>query len=117
MRHQKHKNRLQLKPSHRKSLMRNLASELLDHKRIKTTLPKSKALQPFVEKLITIAKEDNVANRRLAFSRLNNKIAVKNLFEVAAKMKTRPGGYTRIMKLADPRMGDGAKMSLIELVD
>ena len=116
MRHQNKKYKIGVNASHRKSLLRNLASEVLDHGKIKTTHTKCKAVQPFVEKLITIAKEDTVANRRLALSKLNNKEAVKNLFEVAPKYKERNGGYTRIMKMADRRVGDNAPMSYIALV-
>jgi len=118
MRHGKHKNRINVSPDHRKSLMKNLCIELIDHGKIKTTHPKSKALQPAIEKLITIAKVDTVANRRLAFKKLNNKLAVTKLFtELGPKFKERPGGYTRITKLAEGRVGDAAKMSYISLVD
>ena len=116
MRHQNKKYKIGTNAAHRKSLLRNLASEVLDHGKIKTTHTKCKAIQPFVEKLITIAKEDTVANRRLAFSKLDNKEAVKNLFEIAPKYKERNGGYTRIMKMADRRVGDNAPMSYIALV-
>ena len=118
MRHQNKKFRIGTTPAYRKSLMRNLAIEVIDHGKIKTTHTKCKAIQPVVEKLITLAKEDTVANRRLAFSKLNNKNAVAKLFnEVAPKFKERNGGYTRIMKLADGRVGDNAKVSFIALVD
>ncbi len=118
MRHGMHRHKLGVSPAHRKSLIRNLAIEIIDHGKIKTTLAKSKAVKVFVEKLITVAKEDTIANRRQAFSKLNNKQAVKSLFEkVAPKFKERPGGYTRITKLADGRVGDAAKMSYISLVD
>lgn len=118
MRHSKHKNKLGVVGSHRKSLLRNLAAELIDHKKIKTTQAKCKALRPFVEKLVTLAKEDTVFNRRLAFAKLNDKSAVKQLFdEVAPRFKSRPGGYTRILKLADGRVGDGARMGFITFVD
>lgn len=116
MRHQNKKYRIGTTAAHRKSLLRNLASEVLDHGKIKSTHTKCKAVQPFVEKLITIAKVDSVANRRLALSKLNNRNAVKNLFELAPKYKERNGGYTRIMKLADKRVGDNAQMSYIALV-
>ena len=116
MRHQNKKYRIGITAAHRKSLLRNLASEVLDHGKIKSTHTKCKAVQPFVEKLITIAKVDSVANRRLALSKLNNRNAVKNLFELAPKYKERNGGYTRIMKLADKRVGDNAQMSYIALV-
>ncbi len=118
MRHKKHQNKLNVSPSHRKSLMRNLSVELIDHGKIKTTHAKSKAIKPYVERLITLAKNDSVANRRLAFTKLNNKAAVTKLFtEVAPKFKERAGGYTRIVKIADGRVGDAAKMSYISLVD
>ena len=118
MRHQNRKYRIGTNPSHRKSLMRNLAIEVIDHGKIKTTHAKCKAIQGFVEKLITLAKNDSVANRRLAFKKLNNKDAVKRLFDdVAPKFKERNGGYTRILKLADGRVGDNAKVSFIALVD
>jgi large subunit ribosomal protein L17 len=118
MRHQRRKYKIGTTPSHRKSLMRNLAVEVIDHGQIKTTHAKCKAIQPFVEKLITIAKEDSVANRRLAFRKLNNHLAVSKLFgEVAPKFKDRNGGYTRILKMADGRVGDNAPMSYIALVD
>lgn len=118
MRHKLRKYRIGSSPSHRKSLMRNLAIEVIDHGKMKTTHTKCKAVQPFVEKLITIAKDDSIANRRLAFSKLNNKLAVKKLFEeVAPKFKERKGGYTRVLKMADGRVGDNAPMSYIMLVD
>lgn len=117
MRHQRHKYKVGVSPSHRVSLMRNLASEIIDHKQIKTTHAKCKAVKPYIEKLITLSKVDSVANRRIAFSRLQDKNAVKVLFtELGPKYKERPGGYTRIMKLADGRVGDNAKMSYIALV-
>jgi large subunit ribosomal protein L17 len=119
MRHKKHKYKLGVQPSHRVSLMKNLASEIIDHGKIKTTHAKCKALQIYVEKIITFAKKDTVANRRLCASRLgNNRDIVKKLFtEVAPKFVDRPGGYTRIMKLADGRVGDNAKMSYISFVE
>ncbi len=118
MRHQKRKYRIGTSPSHRRSLLRNLAIEVIDHGKIKTTHAKCMAVRGVVEKLITLAKTDSVANRRLAFSKLNNKDAVQKLFnDVAPKFKERPGGYTRVLKFADGRVGDNAKMSLIALVD
>ncbi|EQC52734.1 50S ribosomal protein L17 [Bacteriovorax sp. DB6_IX] len=118
MRHQKHKFKLGVSPSHRKSMVRNLVSEVIDHGMIKTTHTRAKAIQPVVEKLITIAKNDTVANRRLAFKKLNDKNAVSKLFsDVAPKFKERNGGYTRIMKLSDNRLGDNAKMAYIAFVD
>ncbi|MBT3584263.1 MAG: 50S ribosomal protein L17 [Halobacteriovoraceae bacterium] len=118
MRHNKRKYRIGTSPAHRRSLLRNLAIEVIDHGKIKTTHAKCKAIQPYVEKLITISKEDSVANRRLALSKLGNAKAVRTLFtEVGPKYKERDGGYTRILKLADGRVGDNAKMSFIALVD
>jgi len=118
MRHQCRKYKIATDPGHRKALLRNLAIEVIDHGKVKTTHVKCKFVQAFVEKLVTIAKVDSVANRRLAFSKLNNDAAVKTLFNVVApKFKTRPGGYTRILKLADGRVGDGSKMSYISFVE
>lgn len=98
--------------------MKNLAIEVIDHGKIKTTHTKCKAIQSYVEKLVTIAKNDTVANRRLAFSKLNNKETVQKLFsDVGPKFKERNGGYTRIMKLADGRVGDNAPMSYIAFVE
>lgn len=118
MRHSKHKYKLGVTPSHRKSLMRNLAISMIDHGKIKTSQTKCRALKPYVEKLVTLAKEDSVQNRRLAFSKLNNKTAVAKLFsDVAPKFKERNGGYTRIVKLADGRVGDATKMGFISFVE
>ncbi len=118
MRHQNYKFKLSVSPSHRKALMKNLCSELIDHGKIQTTITKAKALRPYAEKLVTIAKVDTLANRRLVYSKLNNKDAVKKLFEtVAPKFKQRPGGYTRILPMADARLGDAAKTALIAFVE
>lgn len=118
MRHGKHKYKLGVTPSHRKALVRNLICEVIDHGKIKTTHTKAKAIKGKVEKLITLAKVDTVHNRRLAFSKLNNKSIVTKLFaEVAPRFKERPGGYTRIVKIADARLGDASKMGYISLVD
>ncbi len=118
MRHGNHKFKLGVGPAHRKALIRNLSIELIDHGKIKTTHTRCKALKSYVEKVITIAREDSLANRRLVFKKLNNKTIVNKLFtEVAPKFKERKGGYTRILKLADGRVGDNAKMSYIALVD
>lgn len=103
--------------SHRRAMLRNMAISLIEHKAIKTTLPKAKALRVFIEPLITKAKTDNMHSRRVIFSYLNNKEAVKELFgEIAEKVADRPGGYTRILKLGS-RRGDNAEVALIELVD
>lgn len=118
MRHAKHKYKLGVDPAHRKSMIRNLAIEVIDHGQIKTTLTRAKAIRGVVEKLVTLAKKDSVHNRRLAYKKLNNKDAVAKLFnEVAPKFKERNGGYTRIVKLADRRLGDASKMSYISFVD
>jgi large subunit ribosomal protein L17 len=103
--------------SHRRALLSNLASQIIEHKRITTTLAKAKALRVYVEPLITRGKNDSTHNRRMVFSYLQNKEAVTELFTVIGdKVANRPGGYTRIIKLA-PRMGDAAEMAMIELVD
>ena len=118
MRHGNHKYMLKGSRSHRVALMKNLCSEIIDHGKIETTLTKARAMKPFVEKLVTLAKNDTLANRRLAYAKLNNKDAVKALFEnVAPKFKQRPGGYTRLLKLADPRLGDAADRAILAFVE
>ena len=118
MRHKKIKYKIGTTSAHRRSLLRNLASEIIDHEKIKTTHTKCKAVRPFVEKLITLAKKDTIANRRLAFKRLGQDSVVKKLFEeIAPRYKQRPGGYTRILKLSDRRIGDNAPMGFIALLD
>jgi large subunit ribosomal protein L17 len=118
MRHGNHKYKLGVKPQHRKALVQNLCIELITHGKIKTTETKAKAIKPFVEKLVTLAKNDTIANRRLAFTKLNNKEAVATLFkDVAPKFKQRPGGYTRLLKIAEGRLGDGAKEAYIAFVE
>ena len=117
MRHANTKKKLGRTAAHRKATMQSLSSALLRHKRIKTTLPKAKALRSFVEPIINRAKEDTTHNRRQAFRRLQDKEAVKALFgEVAGTLGDRPGGYTRVVKLG-MRPGDAAEMAVIELVD
>ena len=117
MRHNKKFNHLSRKKAHREALLTNLTISLILHKRIFTTLAKAKALRVFAEPLITRCKKDNMANRRLVFSYLQNKEAVKELFGVVAeKVAERPGGYTRILKTVH-RLGDNAEMAMIELVD
>ncbi len=117
MRHRKKFNHLGRTSSHRKAMLANMASSLILHKRIKTTVAKAKALRVYVEPLITKSKTDSTAQRRVVFSYLNNKYAVSELFrDVAAKVGERPGGYTRILKLGN-RIGDNADMCYIELVD
>ncbi|TVR54123.1 MAG: 50S ribosomal protein L17 [Puniceicoccaceae bacterium] len=117
MRHSKHRHQLGVKKEHRLALMANLAAALIREGRIRTTLAKAKALRPFVERLITLAKRGGLAQRRLAASRLRDPEAVAILFnEKADLFKDRPGGYTRIYKLAQRRIGDAAEMALIEFV-
>jgi large subunit ribosomal protein L17 len=117
MRHNKKFNHLGRTKAHRDALLSNMASSLILHKRIFTTLAKAKALRVYVEPLITKAKEDTTASRRVVFGYLQNKYAVTELFQVvAAKVGDRPGGYTRILKTGN-RLGDNAKTCLIELVD
>lgn len=118
MKHGKKFNHLGRTSSHRKALLANLASALIVTKRIKTTVAKAKALRKYVEPLLTKAKNDTTHSRRTVFSYLKNKDVVHVLFnEVAEKIANRPGGYTRIIKLSNTRMGDDAEMCIIELVD
>ncbi len=118
MRHGKKDNHLGRKKAHRDALLSNMASSLLLHKRITTTVAKAKELRKYVEPLITRAKNDTMHSRRTAFSYLQNKESIKALFgEVATRTAERPGGYTRIIKLGDVRLGDNAEMCLMELVD
>ncbi len=117
MRHNKKFNHLSRTASHRKAMLANMAISLIMHKRITTTLAKAKALKKYVEPLITRSKDDTTNSRRVVFSYLQNKFALKELFgEVAAKVADRPGGYTRIVKLGF-RQGDAAQICFIELVD
>lgn len=117
MRHQKSGRKLNRNSSHRKAMFRNMSASLIKHEVIKTTLPKAKELRRVAEPLITMAKTDGVANRRLAFSRLRDKEAVGKLFvELGPRYATRPGGYLRILKCGH-RAGDKAPMALVELVD
>jgi large subunit ribosomal protein L17 len=117
MRHGVKLNHLGRTAAHRKSLLSNLACELISHKRITTTLAKAKSLRVYVEPLLTRAKEDNTHNRRIVFSYLQDKEAIKELFgAISEKIASRPGGYTRIIKLGK-RVGDNAETALIELVD
>ncbi len=117
MRHNKKFNHLSRTKSHRDALLSNMAVSLILHKRIFTTLAKAKALRMYAEPLINRAKTDNMANRRLVFSYLQSKEAVKELFgPIAVKIAERPGGYTRILKTGN-RLGDNAKTCFIELVD
>ncbi|MFN5665000.1 MAG: 50S ribosomal protein L17 [Bacteroidota bacterium] len=117
MRHGKTVNHLGRTASHRKALLSNMATSLIIHKRITTTLAKAKELRKYVEPIITKGKEDSTNSRRVVFSYLQNKDAVKELFSaVAPKVGERPGGYTRILKLMN-RKGDNAEMAIMELVD
>jgi large subunit ribosomal protein L17 len=126
MRHRKHNHLLGVKTAHRTSLLANLSCSLIENGRIKTTLAKARALRPTIEKVITLAKKANIATdaaqkvhfRRLAISRLRSKQAVKKLFdELVEQFVNRNGGYTRIYKLAMPRLGDAADMAIIEFVE
>ena len=117
MRHGKKFNHLGRQTAHRKAMFANMASSLIEHKRINTTVAKAKALRVFVEPLITKSKDDTTHNRRVVFSYLRNKFAVTELFkEVSVKVADRPGGYLRIIKLGN-RQGDNAPMAMVELVD
>jgi len=117
MRHNKKFNHLGRTASHRSAMLVNMAISLIEHKRITTTVAKAKALKKYVEPLITKAKDDSTNSRRVVFSYLQNKEAIKTLFgEVAEKVGDRPGGYTRIIKLGT-RQGDAAQVCFIELVD
>lgn len=117
MRHNKKFNHLSRKKGHREALLSNLAIALIEHKRIFTTLAKAKALRVYAEPLITRSKKDDTANRRLVFSYLQSKEAVKELFGVISeKVANRPGGYLRILKTGH-RLGDNAEMAMIEFVD
>ncbi len=117
MRHRKSGRQLNRNSSHRKAMFRNMACSLIDHEVIKTTLPKAKELRKVAEPLITLAKTDSVANRRLAFARMGSKAAVGKLFsDIGPRYEDRPGGYTRILKCGF-RAGDAAPMAFIELVD
>ncbi len=117
MRHRKSGRQLNRNSSHRKAMFKNMAASLFEHELIKTTLPKAKELRKVAEPLITIAKNDSVANRRLAFSRLRRKDVVKKLFEtLGPRYQERPGGYLRILKCGY-RSGDNAPMAYVELVD
>ena len=117
MRHRKSGRQLNRNSSHRQAMFRNMAASLIEHEVIKTTVPKAKELRRIAEPLITLAKEDSVANRRLAFSRTRDKAAVGKLFsELGPRYQDRPGGYTRILKCCF-RAGDAAPMAYIELVD
>lgn len=117
MRHRNSGRKLNRNSSHRKAMFKNMAVSLFEHEVIRTTLPKAKELRGVVEPLITLAKEDTVANRRLAFARLGNRDIVTKLFnEIAPRSANRPGGYVRVLK-SGLRQGDKAPMAFVELVD
>lgn len=117
MHHRKSGKKLNRNTSHRKAMFKNMSASLLKHELIKTTLVKAKELRRFVEPLITLAKNDSVANRRLAFARLRDKAAVTKLFtQLGPRHNARPGGYCRVLKCGF-RTGDQAPMALIEIVD
>lgn len=126
MRHRKHNHQLGVKTAHRTSMLANLCCSLIENGRIKTTLARARALRPTIEKIITLAKKAHLAQdtakkihyRRLAISRLRSKTATKKLFdELVDQFAARDGGYTRIYKLALPRLGDASEMALIEFVE
>ena len=117
MRHGHGLRKLNRTSEHRLAMLRNMMNSLIEHEVIKTTVPKAKELRRVVEPMITLAKEPTLANRRLAFDRLRNRDSVTKLFnELGPRYKTRPGGYTRILKMGF-RVGDNAPMALVELVD
>ena len=117
MRHKVAGKKLGRTTAHRTAMTRNMASSLIEHERIVTTVQKAKNLRPFVEKLVTLAKEPTVHHRRQAFARLRNQDAVTKLFDVLGpRFKERPGGYLRILKLAKPRLGDNGTRAMIEFV-
>ena len=117
MRHAKKINHLGRKDAHRKAMLSNMATSLIMHKRISTTLAKAKALRTYVEPIVTRSKDDTTHSRRMVFSELQNKFAVTELFrEISPKIADRPGGYTRILKTGF-RKGDNAEMCIIEFVD
>ena len=118
MRHGKKINHLGRTTAHRHAMLSNMASSLILHKRVTTTVAKAKALRKYVEPLLTRSKDDTTHSRRTVFASLQNKESIKELYDtVAAKVANRPGGYTRILKLSDTRLGDNAEMCIIELVD
>ena len=117
MRHRYSGRKLNKTSSHKRAMFRNMTASLVEHELIKTTLPKAKELRRFAEPLITLAKDDSVANRRLVFDRLRNKEAVGKLFsDLGPRYQERPGGYLRILKCG-MRAGDNAPMAYVELVD
>ena len=117
MRHGNGLRKLNRTSAHRQAMLRNMMNSLIAHEAIKTTLPKAKELRRVIEPMITLAKKDSVANRRLAFARLRDDASVAKLFaDLGPRFKARPGGYTRILKMGF-RVGDNAPMAFVELVD
>jgi len=117
MRHRNSGRQLSRNASHRHAMLRNMATSLLQHETIRTTVPKAKELRRVVEPLITLAKVDSIAMRRLAYARLRDEVVVEKLFaDLGPRFKARAGGYTRILKM-EPRPGDSADMALMQLVD
>ena len=117
MRHGSGLRKLNRTSAHRQAMLRNMMNSLIAHEAIKTTLPKAKELRRVVERMITLSKKDSVANRRLAFARLRDDASVTKLFtELGPRYQSRPGGYTRILKMGY-RVGDNAPMAFVELVD
>ena len=118
MRHKVAGRKLGRTTSHRAAMTRNMASSLIEHERIITTIQKAKQVKPFVEKLVTLSKEPTLHHRRLAFARLRNKEAVEKLFAVLGpRFSERPGGYCRILKLNKPRLGDNGQRAVLEFVE
>ena len=118
MRHKVAGRKLGRTTSHRAAMTRNMASSLIEHERIITTIQKAKQVKPFVEKLVTLSKEPTLHHRRLAFARLRNKEAVEKLFAVLGpRFSERPGGYCRILKLNKPRLGDNGQRVVLEFVE
>lgn len=118
MRHRVAGKKLGRTAAHRRAMHKNMAASLIEHERIITTLPKAKSLRPYVEKLVTLSKESTVHRRRQAFSVLRSKEAVTKLFDtLGPRFKARPGGYTRILKLSKPRLGDAGERAVIEFVE
>ena len=118
MRHRSAGNHLGRTSSHRIAMTRNLAASLIEHERVVTTLPKAKVVKPFVEKLVTIAKEESTHRRQLVFGKLRDKNATRKLFEtLGPRFQKRPGGYCRILKLSKPRLGDNGQRAILEFVE
>lgn len=118
MRHRCAGNRLGRTTEHRQAMTKNMANSLILHERIITTTPKAKAIKPFVERLVTLAKEDTLHHRRMAFAALCDKGSVDKLFEtLGPRFKARPGGYCRVLHLAKPRLGDNGQRSIVEFVE